>query len=148
MQEVLNASLDDDRDDTGKSLVTQAMGALDKDPLVSRILEQLATRVEAVFTPQGKLKTAADSPLVKLQHHLRAQRDLLEALQEDETKGKRIQADVVRLQDERQRLLGEVESAEANWAAAKEQADRAQHEGDAAGRNRRPAAATRVRRTP
>ena len=51
--------------------MTQAMGALDKDPLVSRILEQLAERVEAVFTPQGKLKTAADSPVVKLQDHLR-----------------------------------------------------------------------------
>ena len=56
VQEVLNASLDGDSDDTGKSLVTQAIGALDKDPLVSRIVEQLAERVEAVFTPQGKLK--------------------------------------------------------------------------------------------
>ena len=92
MQKILDASLDDDRDDTGKSLVTRAMGALDKDPLVSHILEQLGTRVEAVFTSQGNLKTAADSPLVKLQQHLRTQRDLLEALQEDESKGRLIQA--------------------------------------------------------
>jgi hypothetical protein len=125
VQKVLSASLDDDRDDTGKSLVTQAMGALDKDPLVSQILERLTTRVEAVFTSQGNLKTAADSPLVKLQQHLRTQRDIFEALQQDEIKGRVIQADVVRLQDERQRLLGEVASAEATWHAAKEQAERA-----------------------
>ena len=55
------------------------MGALDKDPLVSRILEQLAERVEAVFTPQGNLKTAADSPLVKLQQHLRSKGSSFEA---------------------------------------------------------------------
>ena len=73
VQEVLNTSLGGDSDDTGKSLVTQAIGALDKDPLVSRIVEQLAERVETVFTPQGKLKTAADSPVVKLQDQLRAE---------------------------------------------------------------------------
>ena len=43
VQKVLDASLDGDRDDTGKSLVTQAMGALDNDPLVSQILERLVT---------------------------------------------------------------------------------------------------------
>ena len=75
MQEVLNSSLGGDSDDTGKSLVTQAIGALDKDPLVSRIVEQLAERVETVFTPQGKLKTAADSPVVKLQDQLREKQD-------------------------------------------------------------------------
>lgn len=125
VQKVLNTSLDDDRDDKGKSLVTQAMGALDKDPLVSQILDHLGVRVESVFTPQGTLKTAAGSPLVKLQQHLRTQLEVLEKLQADESRGKGIQAEVVRLQDERQRLLGEVESAEATWKAAKDQATRA-----------------------
>jgi hypothetical protein len=125
VQKVLSASLDNDRDDTGKSLVTQAMGALDKDPLVSRILDRLGATVEAVFDTQGNLRRAADSPLVKLQQHLRTQRDILEALQQDESKGRVIQANVVKLQDERQRLLGEVASAEASWHAAKEQAERA-----------------------
>ena len=87
VQKILNASLDDDRDDTGRSLVTQAMGALDKDPLVSQILEQLVSRVDAVFTSQGHLKTAADSPLVKLQQHLRTQEALLSSLQEDDRQG-------------------------------------------------------------
>ena len=125
MQEVLNASLGGDSDDTGKSLVTQAIGALDKDPLVSHILEQLAERVEAVFTPQGKLKTAADSPVVKLQDQLREKADLLRKLQEDDAKGKSIQTDVVRLQDERQRLEDDLHSARTNLDAANAQAERA-----------------------
>jgi hypothetical protein len=41
---------------------------------------KLAARVEPFFTDQGKLKTAADSPLVKLQNHLRAQQALLGTL--------------------------------------------------------------------
>jgi AAA domain-containing protein len=125
VQKIFDASLDKDKDDTGKSLVTQAMGALDKDPLVSHILERLGTRVEAVFDSQGRLRTAADSPLVKLQQYLRTQEVLLGALQEDDRKGKLIQAEVVRLQDGRHRLLGELQSAEANWEAAKAQAERA-----------------------
>jgi hypothetical protein len=123
VQKIFDTSLDDDRDDTGKSLVTQAMGALDKDPLVSHILEQLGARVDAVFASRGQLRTAADSPLVRLQQHLRTQRDLLESLQEDESRGRLIQTEVVRLQDERQRLLSERQSAEANWEAAKVQAE-------------------------
>jgi hypothetical protein len=125
VQKVLSMSLDGDGDDMGRSLVTQAMGALAKDPLVGHILEQLDTRVQAVFDKQGNLRKAADSPLVKLQQYLRTQRDTFEALQQDESKGRLIQADVVRLQDERQRLLGEVASAEASLQAAREQAERA-----------------------
>ena len=124
VQGVLNSSLGGDSDDTGKSLVTQAIGALDKDPLVSRIVEQLAERVETVFTPQGKLKTAADSPVVKLQDQLREKQDVLRKLQEDDAKGKSIQTDVVRLQDERQRLEDDLHSARTNLDAANAQAER------------------------
>lgn len=125
VQKILDTSLDDDRDHTGKSLVTQALGALDKDPLVSHILGQLGARVQAVFDKLGNLRKAADSPLVKLQQYLRIQRDTFETLQQDESKGRVIQADVVKLQDERQRLLSDVASAEATWHAAKEQAEHA-----------------------
>lgn len=125
VQTILGTSLDADRDDAGKSLVTRALGALDNDPLVSRILDTLRSRVAAVFNANGGFRTAADSPLVQLQQHLRTQRDVLERLQADETRGSGIQAQVVRLQDDRQRLLGEVEAAEASWTAAKEQVERA-----------------------
>lgn len=124
VQAILSTSLEADRDDTGKSLVTQALGALDNDPLVSRILETLRARVAAVFNATGGLRTAADSPLVQLQQRLRTQREVLERLQADETRGSGIQAEVVRLQGHRQRLLGELETAEAVRVAATEQAER------------------------
>jgi hypothetical protein len=125
VQEVLSASLGGDSDDTGKSLVTQAIGALDKDPLVGQILDQLAERVEAVFAPQGNLSKAAASPVVKLQDQFRQKVELLRKLQEDDAKGKSIQTDVVRLQDERQRLEDDLHSAMANLDAANAQVERA-----------------------
>lgn len=125
VQAILDTSLDHDRDDTGKSLVTRALGALDNDPLVSRMLDGLRSRVAAVFNANGGLRTAADSPLARLQQNLRSQRESLERLQADELKGSGIQADVVGLQDHRQRLLGELETAEAGRMAAAEQAERA-----------------------
>src|SRR6185369_9253543 len=91
VQEVLKVGLDGDGDETGKSLVTQALGALGKDPLVSHIMERLSTRVDAVFSPQGALKKAADSPLVKLQDRYKVQQQVLEQLQQDERKGQDIQ---------------------------------------------------------
>ena len=125
VQEVLKVGLDGDSDETGKSLVTQALGALDKDPLVSQIIDKLKTRVEAVFTPQGALTKSAASPLVKLQDRYKAQQQALEQLQHDERKGQDIQADVVKRQDERERLLGEVDAATAAFRYAQEQAERA-----------------------
>ena len=124
VQAIFDTSLDDDRDGTGKSLVTRALGALDNDPLVSRMLDGLRSRVAAVFNANGGLRTAADSPLARLQQHLRAQREVLERLQADEARGSSIQADVVRLQDNRQRLLGELEMAEAGRMAAAEYVER------------------------
>ncbi len=124
VQAVLDASLDDDRDETGKSLVTRAMGALDEDPLVRRIIDRLTTRVEGVFTSQGVFKTAADSPLVKLQQHLREQEDRLQALRSDEDRGTTIRQAVVRLQDDQQQLRVDVEAAKAVAEAARAQAER------------------------
>jgi hypothetical protein len=124
VQTIFDTSLDHDRDDTGKSLVTRALGALDNDPLVSRILDELRARVAAVFNATGGLRTAADSPLAQLEQRLRTQRDVLEGLQADETRGAGIQAEVVRLQVQRQRLLGELDTAEGGRRAASEQAER------------------------
>jgi hypothetical protein len=125
VQAILDTSLDGDRDDTGRSLVTRALGALDNDPLVTRILDTLRSRVATVFTANGGLRAAADSPVVQLQQRLRGQKEFLERLQADEVRGGGIRAEVVRLQDDRQRLLGERETAEDSLTAATEQAERA-----------------------
>lgn len=125
VQGIIDASLADDQDDTGKALVTKALGVLGKDPLVVRVVERLSERVDAIFTPGEKFKKTADSPLVKLQEHLKAQEDHLRDLTGADGKGKAIEKSVVTLQTERLQLLAEKQVAEANWSAAKEREERA-----------------------
>jgi DNA repair exonuclease SbcCD ATPase subunit len=125
VQSILNASLADDKDDTGRALVTNALGVLGKDPLVVRLVERLSERVDGIFTPGEKFKKTADSPLVKLQEHLKVQEDHLRDLTDADSKGKAIEKSVVALQAERLQLLAKKQVAEANWAAAKEREERA-----------------------
>ena len=119
VQSILNASLADDKDDTGKALVTKALGVLGEDPIVARVLERLSKRVNEIFAPGGKFTKAANAPLVKLQVNLKAQEDQLRDLTEADAKGKTIEKNVVALQAERLHLLAEKEAAEASWTAAK-----------------------------
>ena len=118
VQRVFEASLDADSDDAGRSLVNQSLGALDKDPLVATLIEKLTARVDVFFTSTGRLSGSAESPLVQLQNYLRTQQALLDALEADAAKGERIQADVVRLQDARERLVDDLREAKAASAAA------------------------------
>ncbi len=125
VQSILNSSLADDKDDTGRALVTTALGVLGKDPLVVRVVERLSERVDGIFTPGEKFKKTADSPLVKLQEHLKVQEDHLRGLTDADSKGKSIEKSVVAFQTERLQLLAEKQVAEANWAAANEREERA-----------------------
>jgi DNA repair exonuclease SbcCD ATPase subunit len=69
---ILEASLDDDRTDTGRRLVTEALGALGQDPLVSRLLERLEEQVSRAFTPTGQFRRAQDSPLAEVSRKIEA----------------------------------------------------------------------------
>jgi hypothetical protein len=125
VQSIFEASLSDDKADTGRALVTKALGVLAKDPIVSRIVERLSERVDAIFTPGEKFKQAADSPLVKLQEHLKDQEERLRELKDADCKGKAIEERVVALQTERLHLLAQKQAAESVWTAAKEREERA-----------------------
>jgi len=125
VQSIFDASLADDRADTGKALVTKALGVLAKDPIVSRIVERLSERVDAIFTPGEKFKKTADSPLVRLQEHLKSQEERLRDLKDADAKGKAIEQRVVALQSERLQLLAQKQAAESVLSAAKEREERA-----------------------
>jgi len=125
VQGIFDASLDRDRDVTGKALVTRALGALDKDPVVTGIVDKLTKRVDQAFTSKDRRpKTSADSPLFVLQQALRKQEDVLNALREADGQGQDVRRNVVRLQDDRQRLLGEVDAADTAVQGARAQAER------------------------
>lgn len=123
-QSIFESSLAEDKDDTGKALVTQALGALAKEPLVARIVESLSERVEAIFTPGENFKKSADSPLVRLQEQLKVKEGRLRDLRDADSRGQAIEERVVTLQAERLQWLEQTQAAEAAWSAAKEREER------------------------
>lgn len=125
VQSIFDASLADDRDVTGKALVTSALGVLAKEPLVARIVDLLTERVDAIFTPGEKFKKSADSPLVRLQEQLKLKEDRLRDLRDADLRGKAIEERVVTLQAERLQLLEQTQAAELTWRAAKDREARA-----------------------
>ncbi len=125
VQSIFEASLASDKDDTGKALVTKALGVLARDPLVARIVDRLSERVDAIFTSGGNFRRNADSPLVGLQEQLKVQEERLRDLRDADGKGKTIEQSVVVLQTERVQLLAQKQIAESDWVAAGEREERA-----------------------
>jgi uncharacterized protein YhaN len=86
---VLQRSLDDDADESGKSRLTAALQALAEDPRYKEVLEQVQEKVDSAFTPAGKRKTARGSVWKQASDELRnAERleaELREQLAESES---------------------------------------------------------------
>jgi recombinational DNA repair ATPase RecF len=58
---VLQRSLDDDADESGKNRLTAALQALAEDPRYTQALEEVQEKVDSAFTPAGKRKMARGS---------------------------------------------------------------------------------------
>jgi chromosome segregation ATPase len=102
---VLQRSLDDDGDESGKSRLTAALQALAEDPRYKEVLEQVQEKVDSAFTPAGKRKTARGSVWKQASDELRtAERvevDLREQLAESESahiQVERLRADLQHVQ--------------------------------------------------
>lgn len=80
---ILTASLEADATDSGKALITRALGAIAQDPLVARMIARLETRIGQVYTEAGRLRQAEDSPLVALGLKIKERRALLAKLEAD-----------------------------------------------------------------
>ena len=64
VEAILNTDINDDRSDSGEQALTNALGTIGQDPLVSEFLEDLDARTSRVYTPTGQEKRTLDSPLV------------------------------------------------------------------------------------
>jgi len=79
---ILEASPEKDGDKSGLELVKKALGSLGQDPLVGLLLQRLQERTEKVFTEEGRLRRAEDSPLVQLSNKVKDQKERLVKLEE------------------------------------------------------------------
>ena len=116
--QILESSLEGDADDSGKVSITKALGALGSDPQVTDIVARLVERTDEVFTPTGRTKQTADSPLFRLQQKVQAAVAELHVLGEKAEESRKIAALVVAAHDEWLRLAAEHRDAEAALRAA------------------------------
>ena len=63
---ILNASLADDADDSGKQRLTEALQALAEDPRFKHVLNAVQEKVDEAFTATGRRKTGRASPWTQL----------------------------------------------------------------------------------
>jgi hypothetical protein len=131
---IFKASFKGDQDESGRSLVTHALDALDQDPLVSKLLDRLKDRTGEVYTASGRHKRSADSPLVQAQAELKDREDRVRALEEAARRGREIEDQVVQLLHARERALELREQARAQldqlrlYQAAAVQREQLDHE--------------------
>lgn len=123
VQEILDASLVKDQNETGKVSITEALGALGTDPRVMEVVERLSSRVETIFTPTGRLKQTG--PIAELKEKVSAAEAALARLREDDARSKSIGVEVVRLQAEWLQRSVELRDAETVLELARHQRERA-----------------------
>lgn len=94
---ILEANIDEDLEESGRTLVTQALGALGQDPRVSRLIERLKEDIEPVFQVDGKHRSRADSPLVIKKKEIEARERRLRELEDVARRSDEVQQQVQRL---------------------------------------------------
>lgn len=107
---VLAASLEEDRDPAGRGLVTRALNVLGQDPLVQRMLARLEEKTDKVFTPEGKQRRTADSPLVRVKQEIDACEKKLRELDEAARRSDEVQRSIREFMGERDRIAEEREA--------------------------------------
>ncbi|MEO8594635.1 MAG: AAA family ATPase [Candidatus Solibacter sp.] len=102
---IFEASFKSDQNESGRTLVTNALDALGQDPLVTKLLKRLIERTDKVYRADGGLKRSADSPIVQAQAELREREDRVRALEEAARKGAEIEAQIIHLLQARENAL-------------------------------------------
>lgn len=75
---VLQATLEADSDESGRSRLTAALEAFAQAPLFKTVLDQAQTRVDTAFTPTGKRKRGQASPFREVTEEVKRMKDYLE----------------------------------------------------------------------
>lgn len=108
--EIFEASLASDGDATGRASVTQAVGALARDPKVEALLEKLRPRVALSFGESGQLRRANDTPVKKASDALQQAEQELQRLKEKDDAAARIAARLAQCVQEHDVRVAELEA--------------------------------------
>jgi hypothetical protein len=132
--DIFEASLATDEINSGRARVTQALGAMGRDPTVEALLAKLEPRVLRSFTETGRPRQTSDAPLVQAREKWSQSEDELQRLKEKDAVATEIAVRLTARMQEHESYAAEVEvrraKLETAWAAAAREAERAQRTAD------------------
>ena len=108
---ILDASLADDADDSGKQRLTEALQALAEDPRFKRVLNTVQDKVDEAFTATGRRRTGRVSPWTQLR--------------EDRDNAARRKREIDAQLDESRAAQEQISAIDAALAAARDEAEQA-----------------------
>lgn len=124
---IFDTDIDKDGADSGRSRLTDALGALAQEPKVTAILDRLDRQVRHVFTDSGQRRRTQESPLVRCTDEIRLQDDIVKQLEVEVDQARQVEGNLQRLgeqaaeTDQRCRLLvRQIEHSRAVLLAQKE----------------------------
>jgi energy-coupling factor transporter ATP-binding protein EcfA2 len=121
---VLERSLADDRDGSGRERLHEALQALAQDPVFKRVLDAAQAKVDAAFTPTGRRKTGQTSPFAQLKDQIAQLAQEFERLSQQRRESEEVALRIAHLGEQRARLEAEVGELEARAAREAEQLER------------------------
>ena len=114
--QVLERSLAEDRDGSGRERMHEALQALAQDPIFKRVLDAAQAKVDAAFTPTGRRKTGQSSPFSQLKEQIAQLAQEFERLSQQRRESEDVALRIAHLGEERARLEAEVQALEARSA--------------------------------
>jgi recombinational DNA repair ATPase RecF len=122
--EILERSLQSDRDGSGKERLYEALSALSQDPTFKRVLEAAQAKVDAAFTPTGRRKTGQSSPLSPIKEQITLLAQEFERLEQQRRESEEVQQRISSFDEQRLALDALIDGLEARVAGESEQLER------------------------
>jgi energy-coupling factor transporter ATP-binding protein EcfA2 len=122
--QILERSLDADRDGSGKERLYEALSALSQDPIFKRVLEAAQAKVDAAFTPTGRRKTGQSSPLSPIKEQITLLAQEFERLEQQRRESEEVQQRIASADEQRLALEAHIAGLEARVARESEQLER------------------------
>ncbi|HWO14889.1 MAG TPA: AAA family ATPase, partial [Polyangiaceae bacterium] len=121
---VLERSLADDRDGSGRERLHDALQALAQDPLFKRVLDAAQAKVDAAFTPTGRRKTGQNSPFAQIKDQIAQLAQELDRLSQQRRESEDVAQRIALLGERRAASEAEVSELEARLAGEAELLER------------------------
>lgn len=115
---VLEESLEEDKDGSGKVRLTTALKTLAQDPLFKKVLDRAQTEYDQYFTATGKSKRGKASPFTSVAEEIKRTADELAELSKKEAESKSAEALATNLRKERGAVIAAMVDAEAELERA------------------------------